>query len=301
MKYPLTLDALEVIDAIDRRGSFAAAANELYRVPSAISYTVQKLEQDLDLVLYRKQGRRAMLTEAGKVLLAQGRELLDASQRLAVAAKAVHRGWEPVFNIAVDSILDFDFIYPHLVKFLAIQPAIEINVYEEVLGGAYDALISNRADLVVGIGSDSIQTNAVGSQFLFDIEWLLAVAPNHPLAQAELPLTRQSFEGHRFVVVKDSSITRAPQSRRIFSQYPPLTVPSVREKIKAQCLGLGIGFLPKHRIQDELKRGLLIALQIADFNGLEAIHLAWKAGNKGKVLRWFIDELGRPSASDNDI
>lgn len=44
MKYPITLDALEVLDAIDRKGSFAAAANELFRVPSAISYTVQKLE-----------------------------------------------------------------------------------------------------------------------------------------------------------------------------------------------------------------------------------------------------------------
>ncbi len=52
MKYPITLDALEVLDAIDRKGSFAAAANELFRVPSAISYTVQKLEQDLDVVLF---------------------------------------------------------------------------------------------------------------------------------------------------------------------------------------------------------------------------------------------------------
>jgi hypothetical protein len=34
MKYPITLEALEVLDAIGRKGSFAAAANELYRVPS---------------------------------------------------------------------------------------------------------------------------------------------------------------------------------------------------------------------------------------------------------------------------
>ena len=45
----LTLDSLMVLDAIDRRGSFAAAAEELYRVPSAITYSVQKLEQDLNV------------------------------------------------------------------------------------------------------------------------------------------------------------------------------------------------------------------------------------------------------------
>ena len=45
----LTLEALRVMDAIDRRGSFAAAADELGRVPSALSYTMQ-CESDNDVV-----------------------------------------------------------------------------------------------------------------------------------------------------------------------------------------------------------------------------------------------------------
>ena len=48
----LTLDALAVLDAIDRQGSFAAAAEELHRVPSAMTYAVQKLEADLDVLLF---------------------------------------------------------------------------------------------------------------------------------------------------------------------------------------------------------------------------------------------------------
>ena len=43
----LTLEGLEVLDAIDRKGSFAAAAEELHRVPSAITYSVQQLENAL--------------------------------------------------------------------------------------------------------------------------------------------------------------------------------------------------------------------------------------------------------------
>jgi hypothetical protein len=55
----LSLDALLVLDAIARKGSFAAAAEELHRVPSAITYTVQKLEQDLDVQLFDRSGHRA--------------------------------------------------------------------------------------------------------------------------------------------------------------------------------------------------------------------------------------------------
>lgn len=293
MKYPVTLEALEVLDAIARKGSFAAAAAELFKVPSAVSYTVQKLEQDLEIVLFRKQGRRSVLTEAGKVLLEQGRELLDASQRLAVAAKKTHHGWEPVFNVAIDSILSFDFIYPVLAQFYGIHPDIEINLFEEVLGGAHEAIRVGRADLVVGVGLEQGLSSGMRYQAVREIEWIFAVAPEHPLTREPLPLTAAAIEQYRFIVCKDSAREQAPQSRRMLSKRPALGVPSITEKIRAQCLGLGVGFLPAHRIQSELEHGLLVALPVAGIENRETIHMAWKSGNKGKVLLWFIEQLGK--------
>ena len=291
MKYPITMEALEVLDAIGRKGSFAAAANELYRVPSAISYTIQKLEQDLDVVLFRKEGRRAVLTEAGKILLEQGRDILEASERLAVATKKTHSGWEPVFNIAIDSILDFDFIYPMIKKFYDLHPDIEINIYEEVLGGALEAITSGRTDLVIGVGDDSMPGHSITYRTIQQIEWIFAVAPGHELTKAPLPLSLELIEQYRFVVVRDSSRNQAPQSRRVFSKRPVLSVPSSTEKIRAHCLGLGVGFLPAHRIRRILEHGLLIALPVENPVPIEAISIAWKSTNKGKVLSWFIEQL----------
>lgn len=291
MKYPITLDALEVLDAIDRKGSFAAAANALFRVPSAISYTVQKLEQDLEVVLFRKEGRRALLTPAGRVLLEQGREILQATERLAMTTKKTHSGWEPVFTIAIDSILAFDFIYPLIAQFYDIQPDIEINIYEEVLGGTQEALNSNCADLVIGVSAKAAQD--IHYQKIQQIEWIFAVAPNHELTKAALPLAQHTIEQYRFIVVRDSSIQQAPQSHRIFSKRPVLRVPSLAEKIHAQCLGLGVGFLPAHRIQHLLTQGRLIALPVENLIPTEALHLAWKISNEGKVLRWFIEQLSQ--------
>ena len=291
MKYPITLDALEVLDAIDRKGSFAAAGNELFRVPSAISYTVQKLEQDLAVVLFRKEGRKAVLTQAGKVLLEQGREILEATERLAVATKKTHSGFEPVFNIAIDSILSFGLIYPLINEFYEVLPDIEINIYEEVLGGAQEAIASNRADLVIGTGTETTPSSGIKYHKIGEIEWLFAVAPGHVLTNAPLPLSQQLIEQHRFIVVRDSARNQAPQSRRVFSKRPVLSVPSITEKINAQCLGLGVGFLPAHRIQTQLEQGQLIALPVENKIPIEAINIAWKPTNKGKVLRWFIEKL----------
>lgn len=293
MKYPITLDALEVLDAIDRKGSFAAAANALFRVPSAISYTMQKLEQDLEVVLFQKEGRRAVLTPAGKVLLEQGREILQATEHLAIATKKIHSGWEPVFNIAIGSILTFDFIYPLIAAFYQIQPDIEINLYEEVLGGAEEALMSNRADLVIGTGAELLPTQGVKSQKIRAIEWIFAVAPDHELTKATLPLSRPVIEQHRFVVVRDSARNQAPQTHRVFSKRPVLSVPSITEKIQAQCAGLGVGFLPAHRIQELLAQGLLVALPLEESIPAMDLCMAWKNNNKGEVLRWFIRQLSQ--------
>lgn len=298
MKFPITLDALEVLDAIARKGSFAAAANELYRVPSAVSYTIQKLEQDLDVVLFRKEGRKAVLTEAGKVLLEQGRDILEATERLAVAAKKTHSGWEPVFNIALDSILSFDFIYPLIARFYELQPDIEINIYEEVLGGASEAIAGGRADLVIGAGEEAAPNPSIKYQKIRDIEWIFTVAPEHELTRAALPLSLQLIEQHRFIVVRDSSRNQAPQSRRLLSKRPVLSVPSITEKIRALNLGLGVGFLPAHRISGDLAQGRLIALPVENTITIEPVNMAWKQSNKGKVLHWFIEQLSKHDFSE---
>src|SRR3977135_1980257 len=78
----LSLEALQVLDAIDRKGSFAAAAEDLHRVPSAITYSIRQLEDSLGVTLFDRAGHRAVLTDAGRELLTEGRRLLRAGADL---------------------------------------------------------------------------------------------------------------------------------------------------------------------------------------------------------------------------
>src|SRR5260370_375245 len=75
----LSLESLQVLDAIDRKGSFAAAAEDLHRVPSAITYSVRQLEESLGIEIFDRTGHRAVLTEAGREVLSEGRKLLRAA------------------------------------------------------------------------------------------------------------------------------------------------------------------------------------------------------------------------------
>lgn len=68
--------SLEVVDAVARNGSFSAAAQELHRVPSAVSYTVRQLEEWLAVPLFERRHRDVELTPAGAWFLKEGRSVI---------------------------------------------------------------------------------------------------------------------------------------------------------------------------------------------------------------------------------
>ena len=133
MYSPITLDALRTLDAIDRRRSFAAAAEELFRVPSAISYTVNKLERDLGVALFDRSRRKSELTPIGRLVLEQGRQILIATEELTALAKRAAEGWEVELRICIDSVLDCAPVYDLIEAFQEIQPRTEVRLIEEVL------------------------------------------------------------------------------------------------------------------------------------------------------------------------
>ena len=131
----LTLEALRVMDAIDRRGSFAAAADELGRVPSALSYTMQKLEEELDVVLFDRSGHRTKFTNVGRMLLERGRVLLEAADKLTTDAEALARGWETHLTLVTEALVPTEALFP-LVNRLADKANTQLSIITEVLAGA---------------------------------------------------------------------------------------------------------------------------------------------------------------------
>lgn len=167
---PITLDALRTLDAIDRRKSFAAAAEELYRVPSALSYTISKLEEELGVEIFDRSRRKAELTPVGRLILEQGRDILLATEELTQLARQKAEGWEVELTLCIDSLISYEPVFELIAEFQQIQPRVKVRLLEEVLGGGWDALNSERCDLVIGAPGASparkIETFPLGKWYL---------------------------------------------------------------------------------------------------------------------------------------
>jgi len=291
----LSLDSLLLVDAVARRGSFAGAAEEFGRAPSAITYAARKLEQDLDVLLFDRRGYRARLTPAGEELLREGRQLLAAADDLRRRVQRVARGWERELHIALDSVVPFDRLLPLIRTFCDAAPT-QLRISHEVLGGTWDALVSGRCDLAIGASAGGPPTphGAGLTRRLGDAQFVFAVAPGHPLATAPGPLSASQLRAFRQIVVGDTSQRLAPRAAGLLGAADTITVPSMADKIAAQVAGLGVGFLPLHLIRQHLARGELVmrATESEREHGERvALYGAWRAEARGKAIDWWLAQL----------
>lgn len=226
---PITLDALRTLDAIERRHSFAAAADELFRVPSAVSYTVNKLEEDLGVALFDRSRRKAELTATGRLVLEQGRQILKATEELTALARQAADGWEVELRICIDSVLTCDPVYDLIEAFQQVQPKTEIRLSEEVLGGSWDALNDDRCDLVIG-AEGAPPTQGFGLHPLGAVLFEFAVAADHPLAELPMPLPASATQDYPTVIVADSSRHLPVRSSGLLDGRSRLIVPTIERK-----------------------------------------------------------------------
>ncbi len=288
----ITIDALEILDSIDRRGSFAKAAEELNKATSALSYGVQKLEDQLGFSIFVRQGRRSVLTPAGRLLLQEGRNILIATARLADRAKEVATGWEPRLRVGLESIVNHRVFFQVLAAFQKEHPDLEIDIRETVLNGGWEELEQHRIDLLVGApGPVPLQKGfraiPIGLGDLVPV-----IAADHPEAKRIwAPNTVFDIESLVIVVSHDTTTDNVSRhaglslnsSRRIFVQ-------TIDQKEQAILAGLGIGHLPRYRIQRLLKAKQLLELPIEADN--PECFIAWEMTNKGKALSALSRVLG---------
>ena len=318
----LTPEALTMMDTIARTGSFAAAARELGKVPSALTYSVRQLEDALDVLLFDRRSRQAKLTAAGQELLDEGRRLLVEIDAVANRVRRVASGWEGQFTIVMDDVIARSTVLELCQAFFALDPqggrggiggsgasaassggpGTRLSLRTEVMAGTWEALLRGQADLAIGIGRESPPPSGVAVEPLGEMEFVYVVAPHHALAEHHIPLTEADLLRHRAVAVADSAQRLAPLTINLLPGQEVLTVASMVDKVIAIQRGLGSGYLPEPFARAALRDGSLLAKKTQGPTRSVKLGYAWRCamGAKGRkpptglALQWWLEQLASP-------
>jgi DNA-binding transcriptional LysR family regulator len=312
----LTPDALVMMDTIARTGSFAAAARELGKVPSALTYSVRQLEDALDVLLFDRRSRQAKLTAAGQELLQEGRRLLTEIDAVANRVRRVATGWEGQLTVAIDDVISRRTVFELCEAFYALDPqgttgpghhggpGTRLRLRTEVLAGTWEALVSGEADLAIGVGTDRAPPMGVAIESLGEMAFVFAVAPHHPLAAHEGPIGDGDLLRYRAIAVADSAQRLSPLTVNLLPGQEVLTVNSMADKIELQRRGLGCGFVPEPLARGCIEARHLVVKPTQRGSIRARLGYAWRCptGPKGTrrpppglALQWWLAQLASPT------
>lgn len=281
----MDLRRLEALNAVVDEGSFEKAARRLCRAQSTVTFQIRQLEQELGLQLFEKVGRHMRLTETGQELMPQVRELIRGLEGLCATARRKEPGGR-LRVAAGESLLAYK-LPETLRRFRAQAPDVRLHLQSLNCYVIRDALLSGAAD--VGVFYSQGPDVSLVQETLADFPLVLVAAPH----LANLDFTRPNQRLPVSLIINEPQcmfrlIFENTMRQRNVSLYGTIELLSIESIKNCVAAGLGVSYLPRFCVEEELRQGMLRELPFsAPAQSLRAV-CAWHAGKAlSPALRLF--------------
>jgi DNA-binding transcriptional LysR family regulator len=254
----ISLDQWKTLITVVEAGGYAHAAEQLHKSQSTLSYAIQQIQKLTGVAVFTIEGRKAVLTDAGRALYQRGKRLIEEAGRIEHMAAELAQGWEPEVKLAAEVTFPTWLLLECFATFGDEHPQTRIELYETVLGGNREALLQRRVDLAIG---PSIPPGFIGEP-LMQVRFVPAASPDHPLHQLGRPVTLADLRAYRHLVVRESGTHDTHEMS--FSAEQRWTLGTKATSIRAARMGLGFAWYPAESIREELESGQLITLPVRD-------------------------------------
>lgn len=276
----LTLRQLRVFEAVARHASFSRAAEELHLSQPAVSMQVKQLEENVGMPLLEQQGKRTVLTEAG-------REIYDLSRRI---ANQIDQTEENLAQLRGDTggrlrlavVGTANYFVPQLVTaFRAANPDVTVSLTVNNRASVVNTLAFNERDIAI-MGDLPPAADLDGTPFM-ENHLVVIAPPHHGLAgRGRVPMERLKQEV--FLTREPGSSSRAAMEDIFASHGMSFATGmemSSNESIKqAVQAGLGLGILSLHTVALELETRRLEVLPVEGFPVVRQWHIAHRTGKR---------------------
>lgn len=280
--------------AVAEEGGFSRAAARLGVSPSAVSQSVRRLEARLGTRMFARTTRSVALTEAGDRLLQEVRPALERLERADRAMAAAAETVAGRVRVSVPTVAMELLVAPALPALRTAYPGVrfEIAVEDRLVD-----LVAGRLDAVIRRGG-LLEQNMVARRLSDDDDLILVAAPDYLSGGPRLETVRDLVRHERIVVRRPRSGAALPWRLRAGGDAADIrstacvTVPDAASARRCAVAGLGVAYLARRFVADQLESGALRHV-LPDWHGpLEGFHLMYRErGGLAPALRALADAV----------
>jgi DNA-binding transcriptional LysR family regulator len=284
----MTFEQVIVFHKIVQSGSFKAAAAELHKTQPAISFSIKKLEEEMEVELFDRSAYRPTLTEHGKAFYERSQKILLGMQELEGLSKSFRLKEEPEISISLDGIS----LTPGLLKFFKgfsdRHPHTKLQLGFDILSEPERKILARETQ--IGI-THFVQERSALELFPVAKVRMLPVMSRELFKERKVKSQSDLLDIDQIVVGDKNGAKGA--SFGLLDQGKKWRLLDSNFKQEIILAGLGWGHLPENAIVRELKEKKLIVLNFEDIHPreLEVNLIRLKRQNHGPIARRLWDEL----------
>ncbi|HEX8136983.1 MAG TPA: LysR family transcriptional regulator [Pyrinomonadaceae bacterium] len=278
----MEMTQLEFFSMVVEEGSFSKAAERVFRTQPAVSIAIRRLEEEVGAPLFERSQKTPVLTQAGELVYDYAKRILalrDQAREVVTELRSLERGRVRIGANESTSL----YLLPHLILDYRNQhPNVKVEIYRHVSERLPLEVLDRNVDLAL-LAYEPVDSDLESFPVLRD-ELVLIMPPDHPLAGRGAvtvkELGQESFLAHN---VKTASRFKVVE---VFAQHhTPLnitlelaTVETIKRFVQ---LKIGLAFVPRMCVTEELERGTLATIPV---KGLTYFRTIWATHRRQTTL-----------------
>jgi len=247
---PLNTHRLRILREVAARGTITAAAEALHVTGPAVSHQIGTLERELGVPLVERTARSVRLTEAGRLLVRHTEKILAECEAAEAEVRAYAGQVSGLVRVSLNEV-PYELHVLMALRLRERHPGLEVVLTSMTPGEALAALRVGGLDIVLSMEWECRPATASAGTTRHDLltdRYVVALSPEHPLAQDEGPLRLRDLAHEHWCMTQEPRFREALERtmREAGFEAHPVFEGTIGYGIAAACgIGFGVGLIPE--------------------------------------------------------
>jgi DNA-binding transcriptional LysR family regulator len=260
----MDFDQLETFLEVARLSSFSRAAEKRFRTQPAISAQIRSLEEEIGARLLDRSGGKVSITAAGKVFQRYAEETVQARRNILTALAEMERVPRGEIVVGANEGTCLHILPEVFGEFKKLYPSVNVSVMRAEHTGTLESIIDNSVDF--GVVSLPVSDTRLTVVPIHKDELVIITAPGHPLAKHKQATVAETAEFPMLMPkvgrTRDALENLFAERRLKLNISMELDSSELLKRFVAA--GVGIGYIARSNVQEDVKAGALCAIGIGD-------------------------------------